>query len=114
MARYWFGGGLADWTFGELDGVDGNDDLAQLLGGVQITFWSAETAGTQHTDLLDADGNVLQGDFGRSVLTANPVLEDIKRVFPATLELATVATVLGVSIGVPAGVVSGARNQSFA
>ena len=34
-------------------------------------------------------GNVLQGDFGKSVLTANPVLEDIRRVFPATLELAT-------------------------
>ncbi|MCB1715813.1 MAG: ABC transporter permease, partial [Candidatus Competibacteraceae bacterium] len=33
--------------------------------------------------------NILTGDFGRSVLTANPVLDDIKRVFPATLELAT-------------------------
>src|SRR3546814_1929219 len=30
--------------------------------------------------------NVVQGDLGDSVLTANPVLEDIKRVFPATLE----------------------------
>ena len=34
-------------------------------------------------------GKVLQGDFGKSVLTANPVLEDIRRVFPATLELAS-------------------------
>ena len=49
-------------------------------------------------------GNVLQGDFGKSVLTANPVLEDIRRVFPATLELATVATLLGVAFGVPMGV----------
>ncbi|MGH6895223.1 MAG: ABC transporter permease [Geminicoccaceae bacterium] len=49
-------------------------------------------------------GNVLQGDFGESVLTANPVLEDIRRVFPATLELATVATLLGVAFGVPMGV----------
>ena len=49
-------------------------------------------------------GNVLQGDFGESVLTANPVLEDISRVFPATLELATVATLLGVALGVPMGV----------
>jgi peptide/nickel transport system permease protein len=49
-------------------------------------------------------GNVLQGDFGESVLTANPVLEDIRRVFPATLELATVAILLGIAFGVPMGV----------
>ena len=48
--------------------------------------------------------NVLQGNFGQSVLTANPVIEDIKRVFPATLELATIATIIGVFLGIPAGV----------
>jgi peptide/nickel transport system permease protein len=48
--------------------------------------------------------DVLQGDFGTSVLTSRPVLEDIARVFPATLELATVATFLGVLVGVPTGV----------
>jgi len=52
-------------------------------------------------------GNVLQGDLGDSVLTANPVIEDIKRVFPATLELATVATLFGVLFGVPMGVLAG-------
>src|SRR4051794_37255295 len=31
---------------------------------------------------------VLHGDFGRSVLTTNLVLDDIRRFFPATLELA--------------------------
>jgi len=51
-------------------------------------------------------GNVLQGDFGESVLTANPVLADIARVFPATLELATVATLIGVAAGVPLGVMA--------
>ncbi|MGQ0677521.1 MAG: ABC transporter permease [Rhodospirillales bacterium] len=50
------------------------------------------------------------GDFGRSVLTSNLVLDDIRRVFPATLELATLATLLGVALGVPAGVVA-AVNQ---
>jgi peptide/nickel transport system permease protein len=46
------------------------------------------------------------GDFGRSILTSNAVLDDIKRVFPATMELATLATVLGVALGIPAGVVA--------
>ncbi len=49
-------------------------------------------------------GKVLQGDFGQSLLTARPVLEDVTRVFPATLELATVATIIGVTLGIPAGV----------
>jgi peptide/nickel transport system permease protein len=53
---------------------------------------------------------VLHGDLGRSVLTANPVLADIRRVFPATLELATLGTLIGVALGVPAGVVA-AKNQ---
>jgi peptide/nickel transport system permease protein len=49
---------------------------------------------------------VLHGDFGRSVLTTNPVLTDIRRFFPATFELATLATLIGVLVGVPLGVVA--------
>jgi peptide/nickel transport system permease protein len=52
---------------------------------------------------------VLMGDFGISVLTSQPVLSDLWRVFPATFELATVAIIIGVVIGVPAGVLAGAR-----
>lgn len=51
-------------------------------------------------------GEVLTGDFGTSLLTANPVTEDIARVFPATLELATVATIIGILFGVPMGVIA--------
>src|SRR5215470_13108811 len=38
---------------------------------------------------------VLTGDFGTSVLTTNPVLDDIAHVFPATIELATLGTLIG-------------------
>ena len=53
---------------------------------------------------------VLSGDFGHSVLTSNPVLVDIAHFFPATLELATAAMLLGLAIGVPLGVAA-ARHQ---
>jgi len=53
-------------------------------------------------------GRVLHGDFGHSVMTSNPVSSDILHFFPATLELATLATVIGVLVGVPAGVAAGA------
>lgn len=59
-------------------------------------------------------GKVAKGDFGTSVLTANPVLQDIKRVFPATLELATVGIILGAGIGVPLGVWAAVRRGGLA
>ncbi|RTR19907.1 ABC transporter permease [Azospirillum griseum] len=49
---------------------------------------------------------VLQGDLGTSILTSRPVLDDVLRVFPATLELATVAVVIGAALGIPAGVLA--------
>ena len=55
---------------------------------------------------------VLAGDFGRSVLTSNPVLTDIRRFFPATLELATVATLIGVALGIPMGVLAAVRARA--
>ena len=55
-------------------------------------------------------GKVFTGNLGTSVLTSNPVTEDIKRVFPATLELATLGTLIGVLIGVPLGILA-AVNQ---
>ncbi|WP_226886386.1 ABC transporter permease [Nisaea nitritireducens] len=50
--------------------------------------------------------DVFRGDLGTSLLTARPVAEDIIRVFPATLELATIATIFGIIFGVPMGVVA--------
>ncbi len=49
-------------------------------------------------------GQLFEGDLGTSIMTAQPVAEDIARFFPATLELATIATLLGVFVGVPLGV----------
>lgn len=51
---------------------------------------------------------LVTGDFGMSVLTSQPVLTDLLRVFPATFELATIAIIIGVLLGVPAGVLAGA------
>jgi peptide/nickel transport system permease protein len=56
---------------------------------------------------------VAQGDFGTSVLTANPVMQDIARAFPATLELATAGMLIGVLVGVPLGVWSAVRRGSL-
>ena len=57
--------------------------------------------------------DVLHGNFGISLLTANPVLDDIKRVFPATLELATLSTLIGILVGVPLGVAAAVRHNRW-
>ena len=54
-------------------------------------------------------GKALQGDFGNSVLTSNPVWDDIKKTFPATLELATCGILIGAGLGVPLGVWAAVR-----
>ena len=58
-------------------------------------------------------GKALQGEFGTSVLTANPVWTDIKKTFPATLELATVGILIGAGLGIPLGVWAAVRRGGF-
>ena len=54
-------------------------------------------------------GKVVRGDFGTSVLTSNPVLQDIRKTFPATIELATLGILIGAGFGVPLGVWAAVR-----
>jgi len=49
---------------------------------------------------------LLHGDFGNSISTKRPVVQEIKDRFPATLELLLFAMGLAVLIGVPLGVIS--------
>ena len=51
-------------------------------------------------------GNVAQGDFGISYRNGQDVMKLIAERFPATMELALVATVLSLLIGLPLGVLT--------
>ncbi|MCY0093313.1 ABC transporter permease [Hoeflea sp. J2-29] len=51
----------------------------------------------------------LTGDFGESLLTKKPIIDDLIRVFPATLELATVGIAIGTLFGIPIGVWAAVR-----
>ncbi|WP_070884500.1 ABC transporter permease [Pseudomonas argentinensis] len=53
--------------------------------------------------------DLAQGNFGNALLTGHPVIEDIARVFPATIELATLAIIFGVVLGLPLGVFAAAN-----
>ncbi len=57
---------------------------------------------------------VFTGDFGDSFLTKRPIMDDILRVFPATLELATFGVILGTILGVPLGVLAAVKQGRLA
>ncbi|MDA9556588.1 ABC transporter permease [Vibrio sp.] len=48
--------------------------------------------------------DVFNGDLGFSQSTGNPVFDDIKEFFPATLELATLGMFMGMLFGIPLGI----------
>lgn len=52
---------------------------------------------------------VVRLDFGRSIRSGRPVTDEIRSRIPATVELAVLATLLAVAIGVPLGVISANR-----
>ena len=56
--------------------------------------------------------SLFRGDFGYSIRTGRPVLVEISERLPATLELATAATVIAVAIGLPLGLLSAMRPNS--
>jgi peptide/nickel transport system permease protein len=59
-------------------------------------------------------GDAVRGDLGTSIRTGEPVAAEIARYFPATLELATLGTIFGTLVGVPAGVLAATRPGSVA
>ncbi|HTN97137.1 MAG TPA: ABC transporter permease subunit [Nordella sp.] len=56
---------------------------------------------------------LLHGDFGVSIITKNPVLQEFLTLFPATIELSTCALLFAIIIGIPAGVVAASRRGSI-
>jgi peptide/nickel transport system permease protein len=56
--------------------------------------------------------DIVSLDLGTALTTGKPVVEDIARVFPATLELATVAIIIGTGLGIPFGVLAAMYRDS--
>jgi len=57
-------------------------------------------------------GGVLHGDLGESMRMQKPVLDLIVEKLPVTLELACMAIVIALAIGVPAGIISAVRRNT--
>ncbi|MEO0914462.1 MAG: ABC transporter permease, partial [Pseudomonadota bacterium] len=58
-------------------------------------------------------GNALQGDLGISLRTNQPVLELIGEKLPVTIQLAVMALIIAMVIGIPAGVLSAYKKGTW-
>ena len=56
---------------------------------------------------------VLKGDFGVSIRTGTDVAKDLKKYFPATLELTLFSMLFAVSIGIPLGIISAVKRNKW-
>ncbi len=55
----------------------------------------------------------VQGDFGRSYISSEPVLKTILERFPVTLKLTIFSTIISILLGVPIGIISAIRKYSL-
>ena len=58
-------------------------------------------------------GGVVRGDFGTSFWTNEPVLNEILRTAPVTVELALLASAVAVLVALPIGILSAVKQDTF-
>jgi peptide/nickel transport system permease protein len=88
-------------------------DPARLVAGPNATEDMVETIRSEYG--LDQPmvmqfaiymKDLVSGDLGTSIVSTRPVLDDLLRYAPATIELVLVAMTLGIIVGVPLGMLS--------
>src|SRR6185503_17841306 len=82
----------------------------QVLAQIRTELWLDRSLPIQYLHWI---GNVLRGDLGYSWRIRQPVLSLIETKLPVTLQLASMAFVFAVVIGVPAGIVAAVQRNRF-
>jgi peptide/nickel transport system permease protein len=89
-------GGPAQALLGERATAQSIEEIEEQYGldePIHIQYWTyVKTVG--------------RGDFGTSVTTRRPVVDEIEQRFPATIELAIVAMMFSVGFGIPLGFIA--------
>ena len=100
--------------------IPGDPALAMLAGQSGITPADVDRVRRQlgldqpvPVQYLNYIGRVLQGDFGESVHSQRPVLEMIREQAGATVQLALMAMVIAVTMGIILGTISALRQNTW-
>jgi peptide/nickel transport system permease protein len=67
-----------------------------------------------YVQYFDWAGRVVRGQLGESLWTKRPVIEELARRLPVSLELGLMALCFSISIALPVGIVAAVRQDSFA
>ncbi len=96
------------------------DPVLLLLGerqaGPEVYARMQRTLGLHlplHQQYLTFVGNALRGNFGDSIVSKTSVLHEFFARFPATLELALMAMLFGIVLGIPLGVLAALNRNGF-
>jgi peptide/nickel transport system permease protein len=108
--------GLSILVFAYVRALPGGPAIALL--GERATQQSVEAINRElgldqpiFVQYLRYAGNLIQGDFGSSVLSRRPVVEELLERFPATVELGFAAILFAVLAGIPLGFIAAKRYQ---
>lgn len=110
--------GISVLVFGFVHLIPGDPALAMLgeratpesVARVRETLGLDKPLYEQYLIYLE---KVVHGDLGTSILRGDPVSRDILRRFPATVELTVAAMLIALLVGLPFGIVSATRRNSF-
>lgn len=96
-------------------------DPARVAAGAQATpamyeqirreFGLDKPVPVQYWDYVT---DLLQGDWGRSILSRRPVVDDLQTYWPATLELVIASMLIATAIGLPLGIIAAVRADRLA
>ncbi|MCX7384232.1 MAG: ABC transporter permease, partial [Alphaproteobacteria bacterium] len=88
----------------------GEERDPQVLAQIRAELWLDRPLVIQYFHWI---GNVLTGDLGFSWRIRQPVLQLVTQKLPVTLQLGSMAFVISVCIGVPMGILSAVKKNSF-
>lgn len=86
----------------------GNDTAAQL----EYTVARLAGQAVEPPVVTNPYYGILRGDLGRSLVTKDTIVSELRQRFPATVELALCAILVAMSVGIPAGIISAIRRNS--
>ena len=88
----------------------GEERDPEVLAQIRAELWLDRPLVIQYFHWI---GNVLQGDLGFSWRIRQPVLQLVATKLPVTAQLAAMAFIISVSIGVPMGILSAVKKNTF-
>lgn len=98
----------------------GFDNPARIVLGIDASAEAVENLNAKlgankpfFIRYLSYMSNAVQGDFGNSYRTGQPVAQEIMRRFPVTLKLSLTSIILSLIIGIPLGIISAVKQYTF-